>query len=161
MSFTTSLNSSCNNQHRWFTSVMIALAALVMQPSNVLADNLNRVNLSPQTNGVYLYGETDRPEVVGKEYIIFETIGNKTIGAFYLPNSEFSCFHGQFKGAHLNVTLIDTFDRQKYNFTLNLNPSGLTASKQPMMGEPSYQPLGKISNSDRNILNTCKIQLAQ
>jgi hypothetical protein len=160
MSFTTSLNSSCNNQHRWFTSVMIALAALVMQPSNVLADNANRLNLTPQTNGVYLYGESDQPEVVGKEYIIFETIGNKTIGAFYLPKSEFSCFYGQFKGSRMNVTLIDTFDRQKYNFSLNLNPSGLTASKQPMMGEPSYQPLGKISTGDRNILSTCKAQLA-
>jgi hypothetical protein len=161
MSFTTSLNSSCNHQHRWFTSVIIALAALVIQPSNTLADNLNRLNLSPQTNGVYLYGESDQPEVVGKEYIIFETIDNKTIGAFYLPKSEFSCFHGQFQGSRLNVTLIDTFDRQKYNFSLNLNPSGLTASKQPMMGEPSYQPLGKISNNDRSILNTCKTQLAQ
>jgi hypothetical protein len=161
MSFTTSLNSSCNNQHRWFTSVMIALATIVMQPANGLAGNLNRLNLSPQTNGVYLYGESDQPDVVGKEYIIFETVGNKTIGAFYLPKSEFSCFHGQFQGSRMNVTLIDTFDRQKYNFTLNLNPSGLTASKQPMMGEPSYQPLDKISNTDRSILNTCKVQLAQ
>jgi hypothetical protein len=118
------------------------------------------VNITPKANGVYLYGETDRPDVVGKEYMIFETTKNKAIGAFYLPQSEFSCFFGQFKGSRLNITLIDTFDRQKYNFTFAIAPGGLTASKQPMMGEPTYQPLGsKISTSERQILDACKQQL--
>lgn len=117
-------------------------------------------NITPKANGVYLYGETDRPDVVGKEYMIFETTNNKAIGAVYMPQSEFSCFYGQFKGSRLNITLIDTYDLQKYNFTFALNPNGLTASKQPMMGEPSYQPLGsKISTNERQILDACKQQL--
>jgi hypothetical protein len=161
MLFTTLLDSVRSSKHRWLTSgVMAILATLVSHSSATLADNLNRLNITPITNGVYLYGEADQPDLVGKEYIVFETIGTKTIGGFYLPRSEFSCFKGQFQGSRLNVTLTDTFDRQKYNFTLNLNPSGLTASKQPMMGEPSYQPLGKISDNDRRMLDTCKVQLA-
>jgi hypothetical protein len=117
-------------------------------------------NITPAANGVYLYGESDRPDVVGKEYMVFETTNNQAIGAFYLPQSEFSCFYGQFKGSRLNITLIDTYDRQKYNFTFALNPNGLTASKQPMMGEPTYQPLGsKISTNERQILDACKQQL--
>lgn len=117
-------------------------------------------NITPKVNGVYLYGESDRPDVVGKEYMIFETTNNKAIGAFYMPQSEFSCFYGQFKGSRLNITLIDSYDRQKYNFTFALNPNGLTASKQPMMGEPTYQPLGsKISTNERQILDACKQQL--
>jgi hypothetical protein len=36
----------------------------------------------------------------------------------------------------------------------------MIASKQPMMGEPSYQPLGKISDNDRQILTACKLQLS-
>jgi hypothetical protein len=160
MLFTTLIGSIYNRRSRWVTSGAIAiLAALASHPSTALADNLNRLNPAPNTNGVYLYGESDRPEVIGKEYIIFETIGTKTIGAFYLPKSEFSCFKGQFHGARLSVNLIDAFDRQKYNFTLTLNPSGLTASKSPMMGEPTYQPLGVISANDRQILDSCKVQL--
>jgi hypothetical protein len=159
MVVTTLLQSIFSSKKRWFTSVAIAILATFAGNPAALGDNPNRLSLTPTANGVYLYGESDRPDVIGKEYIIFETIGTKTIGAFYLPRSEFSCFHGQFKGARLNVTLIDAFDRQKYNFTLSLAAKGLTASKQPMMGEPTYQSLGRISDNDLRILNTCKLQL--
>jgi hypothetical protein len=160
MLLTTLLKSIHNSRKRWFVSGAIALlATLASNNTTALAENPNRLSRTPTTNGVYLYGESDRPEVIGKEYIIFERIGNKTIGAFYLPRSEFNCFTGQFQGSRLNITLIDAFDRQKYRFSLNLNSSGLTASKQPMMGEPAYQPLGKISDNDRRILSSCKLQL--
>jgi hypothetical protein len=156
----TLLRSIHNSRKRWFISAVVTmLATIVSNSTTALADIPNRLSVTPATSGVYLYGESDRPEVIGKEYIIFERIGNKTVGAFYLPRSEFNCFKGQFQGSRLNVTLTDAFDRQQYNFTLNLNPKGLTASKSPMMGEPTYQPLGKISNNDRRILNACKLQL--
>jgi hypothetical protein len=159
----TLLQSIHNRKNRWFTSFAIAvLVTLISQTtaaSNTTAMVDSSISLTPTANGVYLYGESDKPDVVGKEYIVFETIGNKTIGAFYLPRSEFNCFYGQFTGSRLNVTLIDAFDLQKYKFTLVLNPNGLTASKQPMIGEPTYQPLGKVSQNDLQILNTCKQQL--
>lgn len=110
-------------------------------------------------NGVYLYGETARPDVVGKEYILFETIGTKARGAFYLPRSEFSCFYGRLTGDRLNVTVIDPFDRQKYSFSLSVTSNGLNASKQPQSGQATYQPLAKISPNDLRILAACKSQL--
>ena len=156
----TLLKSIRNSRKRWFVSGTIAILAIVVGGNaTAWADIPSRLSGNPATSGVYLYGESDRPEVIGKEYIIFERIGNKTVGAFYLPRSEFNCFKGQFEGSRLNVTLTDAFDRQKYNFSLNLDPKGLTASKSPMMSEPTYQPLGKISNNDRRILNACKLQL--
>ncbi len=160
MLFPTLLRSIHNSGKRWFISAAVTiLATIVGNGTTALADIPKKLSGTPATNGVYLYGESDRPEVIGKEYIIFERIGNKTVGAFYLPRSEFNCFKGEFQGSRLNVTLIDAFDRQKYNFSLNLNPRGLTASKLPVMGEPTYQPLGKISDNDRRILSACKLQL--
>lgn len=160
MLLTTLLKSIHNSKKYWLVSgAIVILATIVGDNITALADIPTKINGTPLTTGVYLYGESDRPEVIGKEYIIFERIGNKTVGAFYLPRSEFNCFKGQFQGSRLNVTLTDAFDRQKYNFSLNLNPRGLTASKLPMMGEPTYQPLGKISDNDRRILNACKLQL--
>lgn len=126
-------------------------AALTIEQSRVGADAV--------ANGIHLYGESRRPNVIGKEYIIFEKNGSKTIGAFYLPHSEFSCFYGQFKASRLNVTLFDPFDRRKYTFSLALAPDGLTASQQPMLGQPTYQPLSTISPNDRQILTACKQQL--
>jgi hypothetical protein len=154
-----------NGKNRWFTSFTLAVLVILIGQKTAVADptamvaSSTQVSVPPTINGVYLYGESDRPDVVGKEYMIFETIGTKTIGAFYLPRSEFSCFYGQFKGSRLNVTLIDAFDLKQYKLTLNLNPNGLTASKQPMMGEPTYQQIGKVSNGDLQILQTCKLQL--
>jgi hypothetical protein len=165
MIITTLLQSVQHGKKRWVTSLVIAALAtmsgrdLAIANPTVLANNSTQLTVTPTTNGVYLYGESDQPDVVGKEYIIFETIGNKTIGAFYLPRSEFSCFYGKFTGTRLNVTLIDSFDLKQYKFALALGENTLTASKQPMMGEPSYQPLTKISINDRQILNTCKQQL--
>lgn len=160
----TLLQSIRSSKHRWFSSIFIAILATLVSQTPSAADptivaSSSSVSVPPNANGVYLYGESDRPDVVGKEYMVFETIDNKTIGAFYLPQSEFSCFYGKFKGSRLNITLIDAYDLQKYKLTLALNPNGLTASKQPMMGEPTYQPLGKISNNDLQILQTCKQQL--
>ena len=156
----TTLVKSIHHQQSWLVSSTIALLVTIISHSSVaLAEQPSRLSGTPTTNGVYLYGESDRPEIIGKEYIIFERIGNKTIGAFYLPQSEFNCFQGRFQGARLDVTLFDALDRQKYKFSLNLNPRGLTASKQPVMGEPTYQPLGQISQNDRRILSACKLQL--
>jgi hypothetical protein len=158
------LLQSIHNSKSCFTSIAIAaLVTLASHPATAnttaMVDKSPQMSVTPTANGVHLYGESDRPDVIGKEYMVFETIGNKTIGAFYLPRSEFHCFYGQFKGSRLNITLIDAFDLQKYKFTLALNANGLTASKQPMMSEPTYQPLDKVSNNDLQILNTCKLQL--
>ena len=153
------LLQSIQVRKKWLTSLSIAMFAILAGNTIALTEKPDRSISAPLTEGIHLYGETDRADVIGKEYIIFETIGTKTLGAFYLPRSEFSCFYGQFQGSRLNVTLIDPFDRQKYNFTLAVNPKGLTASKQPMMGQPTYQPLGKVSDNDRRILAACKSQL--
>jgi hypothetical protein len=148
-----------NSQH-WLTYTCLAIAVLLTSINSSLAEKPTQPNIPEGlANGVSLYGESDRPNVVGKEYIVFEKIGAKVIGAFYLPRSEFSCFYGNFRGSKLALTLIDTYDGQKYNYSLALNSRGLTASKLPMMGTPTYQPLGKISDSDRRILDACKLQL--
>ncbi len=159
MKITQVLQSIGNCRQRWINSTAIAILATLTASTNTLADNPVRSNLPPVTPALHLYGEVDRPDVVGKEYIVFETTGNKTIGAFYLPRSEFSCFYGRFQGALLNITLIDAYDRQKSNLTLRLNPNGLTASRQPIMGAPAYQPIGKLGNFDRQVIATCKLQL--
>ncbi len=161
MVLTKLLHSIRRGEKLWLTSTVIAILAIILGNSTVFADRplgsdtpINRIS-----GGIYLYGESERPDVIGKEYIIFEVVGNKTIGAFYLPQSEFSCFYGHFRGSKLNLTLVDAYDRQQYNYNLVLDRRGLTASKQPMMGTPTYQPLGKISANDRRILDACKIEM--
>ncbi len=150
-----------NHRQRLVNSTAIAILATLTASINVaIAGNPPQSIVLPAASDLHLYGETNQPDVVGKEYMVFETTGNKTVGAFYLPQSEFSCFYGRFQGARLNVTLIDSYDRQKYNLTLRLNSgNGLTSSRQPHMGEPTYQPIGKLGNFDRQVIANCKLQL--
>lgn len=151
------LQSIHRHKKSWFTRIAIALLAI---PSQTIAlAQTKQVSANSIANGVHLYGESNRPDIVGKEYLIFETTRDRAIGAFYLPQSEFSCFYGQFKGAQLNLTIIDPFDGQKSKSTLTYNRRGLSASKQSLMGQPNYRPLGKISKNDRRILGICKQQL--
>ena len=140
----------------WLTRIAIALLVIPSYPTLAQTKQLSTNSIA---NGVYLYGESNRPDVIGKEYMIFETTRDRVIGAFYLPRSEFSCFYGDFKGSQLNLTIIDPFDGQKSKSTLTYDRRGLSASKQPLMGQPSYQSLDKISQNDRRILGICKQQL--
>ncbi len=142
------------------TSSTIAILETITSSTISLANKLPVTALtSGLADGTSLYGESPLPDIVGKEYLIFEKIGSKTIGAFYLPQSEFSCFYGNFKGSELSITLIDGYDGQQYNYSLALNSGRLTASELPMMGTPTYQPLKQVSDNDRRILTICKTQL--
>ena len=141
-----------------FISGLVAILAILIEDGISIAKP-SRSILPPISSGVYLYGEVNRPDAIGKEYIILEIARNKAIGAFYLPRSEFNCFYGRLTGSRLNLTLIDALDRQKYNYSFTLNSAGLSASKQPIMGTPIYQPLNKIGDIDRQILAACKLQL--
>jgi hypothetical protein len=157
----TKLFQSVNKQKGyWFASIVLATLGVLLNSKLSLADNADRVIIPNRlTDGVSLYGESDQPDEIGKEYLIVEKVGNKTIGAIYLPQSDFSCFYGRVKKSELNITLIDGYNGQQYNYALSLHSRGLTASKMPMMGTPTYQPLGKISDNDRRILESCKSQL--
>jgi hypothetical protein len=137
----------------------LALAPIVCSSIILLSTVPAQANIPDRlADGVYLYSESSRPDEIGKEYIVFETLRGKTIGAFYLPQSEFSCFSGKFENGKLNVRLIDAYDRQVYQYSLALNHRGLTASKQPMMGSPTYQPLPQPSKNDLQILQACKME---
>ncbi|WP_309743108.1 hypothetical protein [Chamaesiphon sp. OTE_20_metabat_361] len=151
------LQSIHRRKKSWLTRIAIALLVIPGDPGALAQRQQSSANSI--ANGVYLYGESNRPDVVGKEYIILETTRDRAIGAFYLPRSEFSCFYGQFKEARLNLTIIDPFDGRKSKSTLTYNQRGLSASKQPLMGQPNYQLLSKVSQNDRRILGICKLQL--
>jgi hypothetical protein len=148
------------NSQKWLISTTIAILETLTSNIISLASKLPPIaTMDGLADGASVYGESPLPDVVGKEYLVFEKLGNKTIGAFYLPRSEFSCFYGNFKGSELNLTLIDGYDGKQYNYALALNSGRLTAKDSPMMGTPTYQPLVKLSNNDRRILGICKVQL--
>jgi hypothetical protein len=152
------LQSVCNRQPLCLTSAAIAILDLLVIHPIAIGDRSTQAALPQIADGAYLYGEVTRPNVIGKEYIVIDKRGDRAVGAFYLPRSEFICFYGRFQGSRLNITLVDPFDRQKSSYTLAVTSNGLTASKQQKLGTPTYQSLAKVSKIDRQILTSCKSQ---
>jgi hypothetical protein len=97
--------------------------------------------LASLPDGIYLYGNSPQPDEVAHNYVVFERRDSEVIGAFYSPQSEFTCFAGDLQGTRLDVDAI-------------------------VLGEPETQqvraqlanlyPLQEISANDQRILGVCK-----
>jgi hypothetical protein len=109
----------------------------VQSPPNSSPD---RANISP-ADGIYLYGQSPKPEEIKKEYFVFEVRRSKVIGAFYLPRSAFYCFYGTVELTQLNLTVVDSYDGSISPYSVNLQ---------------QYYPISAVSQNDRRILGICK-----
>lgn len=91
--------------------------------------------------GIYLYGQSPKPEEIKQEYFVFEVRQGKVIGAFYLPRSAFYCFYGNLERTQLNLTVVDTYDGTTSPYSVNLQ---------------KYHPIPTVSDNDQRILAICK-----
>lgn len=126
----------------------------------------------PEKDGVYLYGQSPKPEQVGQEYMVFEVRGGKVVGAFYLPHSEFSCFSGTLQSGSLALMVANSpgSDVAEDSIAAQNSQQVATASDKPQIGGYSqtssaysvalqdYHQLASVSSNDQQILKTCKQQ---
>ena len=101
------------------------------------------------TNGTYLYGQSNLPEQIGREYLVFKVKRDRVVGAIYYPRSEFACFYGKLSEAKMNLFIIHPYDRNINPYSIPLNSS---IASTALVG---YQQIENISDNDRRILNTC------
>ena len=141
------------------------------------------VSQAPFPEGIYLYGQSPKPEQIGQEYIVFQVQQGQVVGAVYLPQSEFNCFQGKLDATQLSLTMIypdeltnaeSDFDDKLIDRKLNSQPStahsvaALTVmgSHLPRHNESitdfhqvnleTYYPITQISNNDRHIVSVCQ-----
>ena len=112
----------------------------IAQSQNILAD------------GTYLYGQSDRPEQICQEYLVFEVKQNQVVGASYYPQSEFACFYGTLTSDKMSLFVIQPYDRTVHPYSINLESSSVTNSQ---IGLEGYQRIENISDNDLRILNSC------
>lgn len=116
-------------------------------------------------DGVYLYGQSSKPNQIGKTYAVMEVKQGKVIGAFYMPSSSFDCFHGQLEAEKLALTVVDSYERTSYPYAIALERNYPVASTglPPINGLKlqGFHGLATISDTDQRILNTCKADYQQ
>jgi hypothetical protein len=125
----------------------------------------------PEKEGVYLFGHSPEPDQIGQEYIVFEMRQGKVTGAFYLPQSEFSCFQGSLSAGKLDLTIANDSNSDAYSDSIadaQNSPQVATASN-PQLGDEfgqmsssysvalqNYHQIASISPNDKQILAACK-----
>lgn len=124
----------------------------------------------PEVNGIYLYGQSPEPEQVGQEYMVFEVRQGKVIGAFYLPYSEFSCFHGNLQSGKLALMVANGPAAAPYpDSVAGQNSQQVATASDTHVGNnykpiaysysvalQNYHQLPSVSANDQRILKTCK-----
>jgi len=138
--------------------------------SLVMSDDTALTRKLPEKDGIYLYGQSPEPEQIGQEYMVFEIHQDKVIGAFYLPQSEFSCFYGRLQSGKLAVMVADSPDLDTHPTPVaGQNQQVAAASNRPLSGNSyssiaypysvalqNYHQIASVSANDQRILRTCK-----
>ncbi len=138
------------------------LIALVDQPQKSVTKSQVAPISIPKQDGVYLYGQSPKPNQVGQGYIVFEQHNGKAVGALYMPNSEFSCFNGTLNpNGELAMTVKSGAGEQGNNDVAENNKLPSFNSDEPntyaySVTLQNYHQLTKVSSSDRQILQSCK-----
>ena len=115
----------------------------------------------PTADGIYLYGQSPRTNQLGQEYMIFEMRQGKVTGAFYLPQSEFSCFQGSLTSNNLSVTVAadensEANSAQVAAVNSQIEDNYTQISSPYAVGLQNYYQLTNISDNDRRILTACQ-----
>ncbi len=97
---------------------------------------------SPLKDGVHLFGQAREPGKFQTEYLIFKMKRNRVIGAFFMPSSSFDCFAGNVKGGTLTLSVLESYEQQTYEHSVNLN---------------QYYAIQQINTNDMRILDVCAV----
>lgn len=114
-------------------------------------------------DGVYLYGESPKPNELGKGYFVFESKQGKVVGALYMPSSSFDCASGSFQGNQLALKVTNSYDRSTNPFAIALErnttvAAGGNAVMAPV-GLQGFHKINQLSEMDQRILQVCKTDL--
>jgi hypothetical protein len=115
----------------------------------------------PTKDGIYLYGQSPRPNQLGQGYVLFQKQQNKVIGALYMPNSEFSCFQGTLdRSGDLAMTVNSSPDEGGLTQVATSNGIPRINGDEPItyaysVALQDYHQLKSISVNDRRILRMC------
>ena len=136
------------------------------------AENNSFKGKMPKKDGIYLYGQSQQPNQIGKEYMVFEVRQGKVMGAFYLPQSEFNCFQGSLAAGKLDLTIAGDAGSTPYSDSIadaQHAPQVATASDSSQIGAQyeqvssqysvalqNYYQLSNVNENDKQILAACK-----
>lgn len=113
----------------------------VAEPINITASSKS----TPLADGTYLYGDSDQANQMGQGYVVFKKQGQTITGAFYFPQSEFSCFTGTVKNQRLEV------------LSLGMPHENVMEVEVPLT---AMHRIPTVGSSEQNSLGVCQKEVA-
>ncbi|MEH2042879.1 hypothetical protein [Nostoc sp.] len=119
----------------------------------------------PVKDGIYLYGQSPKPNQLGQGYIIFQKQQDKVRGALYMPQSELNCFQGTINPSGELAMTVNSSSNEASSEQSN---QVATSNRLPKVAEDESNPyayslalqdfyrLNSIAASDRRTLQMCK-----
>jgi hypothetical protein len=153
--------------NRLFLSTLamgVAIASALPVRAQAALNAVRATSMSALPDGVYLYGQSSKPDQVGQGYFVFEVNQRKVVGALYMPRSSFDCAAGSFAGNRLALNVMNSYDRTTNPFDIALERSSNVASNKPegdAIGLQGFHRISSISQNDYRILNVCKTDFKQ
>ncbi|MEH2126248.1 hypothetical protein [Nostoc sp.] len=128
------------------------------------AEVLPKANF-PVKDGIYLYGQSPKPNQLGQGYIIFQKQQDKVKGALYMPHSELNCFQGTINPSGELAMTVNSSSNEASSEQSN---QVATSNRLPQVTEDEsnsyayslalqdFYRLNSIAASDRRTLEMCK-----
>ncbi len=115
-------------------------------------------------DGTYLYGQSPTANQLGQLYVVMAVRQGQVLGAVYVPQSSYECFHGTIAGNTLQAVMAPSFDQPATPHAVALQPTGAIAA---VPGAPAplapagYHPIVTLSPLDHQLLQACQSQLGR
>jgi hypothetical protein len=153
----------------WFTLGVGLTAACLPAHSAELTAQVPAPTAEPPTavvtdalpNGTYVYGEASQPNQIGATYLVLRVRDRQVVGAFFTPSSSFDCFRGQFQRNRLSLSIVNSYDRTVYDYSVPLQPPTPVATTQAVARSApvelaGYHRLATVSQADQAMVQTCQ-----
>ncbi|MEM8602248.1 MAG: hypothetical protein AAGF24_00240 [Cyanobacteria bacterium P01_H01_bin.121] len=112
-------------------------------------------------DGIYLYGQTPKPDEIGQAYLIFESRQDHLLGAFYMPHSSFDCFYGMAQPERLKLTVVESYTQEPYAYSVALTlPEPIATLGRLTLPATlqGFHHIIEVSENDQRLLNTCRVE---
>lgn len=134
------------NRHKWSflaiaTLLPVALFSISREQTAQALQQTSNNQFAPLVDGVYLFGDSPQPNQLTRNYVVFERSNGKVVGAFYSPQSEFTCFTGDLQGTRLDVEALVPEESETQAVRAQL---------------ANLYPLQQVSSNDQRILAVCR-----
>lgn len=109
-------------------------------------------------DGIYFFGASPERDQLDTEYIVFKVDQDQVVGAFYLPSSNFDCFHGEVEADVMALQITNSYDQavHSYDIAMESVPSTVAGAGAGAFGPAGFYAMGQLSELEHGLLSTCQ-----